>query len=359
MTATPSALNALLLYCRPGFEKECAAEIQEHARQHAVEGFSKAKPDSGYVLFTPYETTALSGLMQALRFDRLCFARQMVFVAPLISSLPVTDRVTPLLDAARRLARSYSTLFLETADTNEAKELSTFVRQFNAPLTRAVLAARLIDASNAKAPRLHLFFITSTTVYVGISWPNNSAPWPMGIPRLKFPRSAPSRSTLKLEEAFLTLLDRPEQQLQPGMRAVDLGAAPGGWTWQLVKRSIRVIAVDNGPMDAALMESGIVEHLRVDGFRYQPPIPVDWLVCDMVEQPSRIANLVAGWFTRGHCRQAIFNLKLPMKKRFEEMKLCRELITSQLNQADIHFCLRFKQLYHDREEVTAYLARLA
>ncbi len=108
----------------------------------------------------------------------------------------------------------------------------------------------------------------------------------MGIPRLKFPTGAPSRSTLKLEEAFLTFLSERERadKLKPGMSAVDLGAAPGGWTWQLVKRGLRVAAVDNGPMAEALMASGLVEHCRIDGFRYRPAQPVDWLVCDIVEQ---------------------------------------------------------------------------
>ncbi len=32
----------------------------------------------------------------------------------------------------------------------------------------------------------------------------------MGIPRLKFPREAPSRSTLKLEEAWHTFIPREQ-----------------------------------------------------------------------------------------------------------------------------------------------------
>jgi 23S rRNA (cytidine2498-2'-O)-methyltransferase len=78
----------------------------------------------------------------------------------------------------------------------------------------------------------------------------------------------------------------------------------------------------------------------------------------MVEQPSRIAALVARWLAGGHCRQAMFNLKLPMKKRYEELQLCRESIEETLDEAAVPFRLAFKQLYHDREEVTGYLQRL-
>ena len=118
--------------------------------------------------------------------------------------------------------------------------------------------------------------------------------------------------------------------------------------------AIRVAAIDNGPMDAALMESGLVTHVRADGFRYRPQKPVDWLVCDMVEQPRRVAALMAQWFAEGLCRHAIFNLKLPMKKRYEETRLCLDLLADALDgKADI----RAKQLYHDREEITVFARR--
>lgn len=138
------------------------------------------------------------------------------------------------------------------------------------------------------------------------------------------------------------------------MCAVDLGAAPGGWSWLLVARSIRVIAVDNGPMDPVLMESGLVEHRREDGFRFRPQKPVDWLVCDMVEQPARIAALVAEWLANDRCRRAIFNLKLPMKRRYQEVQRCAEIIRERLEGVR-EYRLAFKQLCHDREEVTGFL----
>src|SRR3546814_17919758 len=77
--------------------------------------------------------------------------------------------------------------------------------------------------------------------------PADSAPWPLGIPRLRLHADAPSRSALKLEEALLTLLDDRERArlLREGMHAADLGAAPGGWTWVLTRPGVRVSAIDN------------------------------------------------------------------------------------------------------------------
>ena len=182
--------------------------------------------------------------------------------------------------------------------------------------------------------------------------------WPLGIPRLRMPPGAPSRSTLKLAEAFATFLGDDEAGLlRPGLRAVDLGAAPGGWTWQLVQRGIKVTAVDNGPLKGAVADDALVTHLREDGLHWRPRRPVDWLVCDIVEQPIRIAELVGRWIADGAARRAIFNLKLPMKKRYDEVRRCEQRIADLLGAAGMRHTLRVRQLYHDREEVTAYLAR--
>jgi 23S rRNA (cytidine2498-2'-O)-methyltransferase len=180
----------------------------------------------------------------------------------------------------------------------------------------------------------------------------------MGIPRLRMPGSAPSRSTLKLAEALVTFLgDRESVLMRAGMRAVDLGAAPGGWTWQLAHRGLRVVAVDNGSLKGAVRDDPLVTHVRADGLTYVPKRPVDWMVCDIVEQPSRIATLVARWIGEGHARHSVFNLKLPMKKRHDEVRRCDAIIRDALTSAGVRHHLVLRQLYHDREEVTGCVTR--
>lgn len=353
-------IDAVLLYCRPGFEKECAAEIGEIAADLGITGYAKARPDSGYVAFHAHAPEGTGLLAEKLKWRRLVFARQLLFAAPLLTELPVGDRITPLLNQAREFGTAFSELWLETADTNEAKELSSFLKKFEKPFRIALTKAGLLAADGTphpERPRLHLFFLGSAAAYVALSDPENSSDWPMGIPRLRMPRAAPSRSTQKLAEAFMEFVggQNGPQRLRTGQTAVDLGASPGGWTWQLVQRGLHVTAVDNGPMDKALMASGMVEHLKTDGFHYRPKRPVDWLVCDMVEKPARIAELMAEWVAGKHCKEAIFNLKLPMKKRYEELHRCRDLIEARLAAAGVEARLRFKQLYHDREEVTGHL----
>ena len=324
-------------------------------QSHNIQGYVKAKQDNGYVGFYPSSLETLDSFNKAIRYADLIFARQCVFVSEIINSLPDTDRVSPLLQSIQSLECSFHEVFLETPDTNEGKALSGFCKKFNTPLTLALEKHQLMDE---KSPwRLHLFFLSSSSVYMGVSHVNNSSAYHMGIIRLRMPKAAPSRSTLKLEEAIKTMLSTPQQAqyLKNGMTAGDLGACPGGWTWQLVNRNIRVNAIDNGPMDKALMETGLVKEIKADGFKYLPDTPVDWLVCDMVERPMHITRLISRWFTGGHCQYAIFNLKLPMKKRYDMVMQCRETLEHELDQLNHPYRLSIKHLYHDREEVTCLI----
>jgi 23S rRNA (cytidine2498-2'-O)-methyltransferase len=62
-----------------------------------------------------------------------------------------------------------------------------------------------------------------------------------------------------------------------------------------------------------------------------------------------VAERMATWMREGWCRHAIFNLKLPMKKRWQETRLCLDLFVEQ---AQRPVTIRARQLFHDREEIT-------
>jgi len=353
--------RALILYCRAGFEKECAAEIQHWADQRELAGYVRAEPNSAYVLFIPVTLAALARLTAEWQLADLCFARQ-GFVGQRLADLNPNDRISPLLAALTPTSR-YSEVVVETADTDAAKQLLGFCKKFTTPLRQALRRAGHLSAQSETDtqahPRLHVFFLNNAELWLGAADPARSSPWFMGIPRLKFPEGAPSRSALKLEEALHSLLTPGERTrwLRAGLQAVDLGAAPGGWSWVLADYGLRVTAVDNGALAPQVAAHHLITYARADGFRYRPPAPVDWLVCDIVEQPRRIATLIADWAAQGWCKAAMFNLKLPMKKRYEELAHCEQLIHARLVHSDYSVSVRFKQLYHDREEVTGYLRR--
>ncbi|NDL65539.1 23S rRNA (cytidine(2498)-2'-O)-methyltransferase RlmM [Acerihabitans arboris] len=354
-------MNKVILYCRPGFEKECASEITEKAGALEIYGFVRVKDNSGYVIFECYQHEEADRLIRELPFSDLIFARQMLLTGELLRDLPMDDRITPIVGMLTGAVKGAGDLRVEVPDTNESKELMKFCRKFTVPLRGALRAQKILAVREEPfRPVIHVFFIAPGCCYVGYSYSNNNSPFYMGIPRLKFPSEAPSRSTLKLEEAFHVFIPRDEwdERLGSGMYAVDLGACPGGWTYQLVQRSMMVHAVDNGTMAESLMATGQVIHHREDGFRFEPPRNnVYWLVCDMVEKPARVAQLAADWVVKGWCREAIINLKLPMKKRYEEVSQNLALLRDALKENDIHSEVHAKQLYHDREEVTVHIRR--
>ncbi|ANQ84174.1 ribosomal RNA large subunit methyltransferase M [Azoarcus olearius] len=354
--ASSFSVSGLLAYCRAGFEKELAAEIDDLAADAGLIGYVRTEPGSGYAAFETFEPVPVIKLGEFADWRKPVFARQLLPWFDRIDDLPERDRARPLVDMVKGSGQRFSGVVLETPDTDEAKQRSGFCRRFTEPLTRELEKVGALRLGKPGFPVLHVMFPTATSAWLAAGLKDRCAPWPMGIPRLRMPSNAPSRSTLKLAEAIMTLLSDEERDslLRAGMRAVDLGAAPGGWTWQLAQRGIRVTAIDNGPLRDTVMATEMVEHLKADGFTWRPQRPVDWMVCDMVEQPSRIASLMAEWIATGRCRHTIFNLKLPMKRRLEAVEQCRELIRKRLASVG-PFDLRIKQLYHDREEVTAYL----
>ena len=345
-----AAIDGLFCWCRPGFEPELSAELGERAAVAGFPGYARAERGSGYVEFLGVDGARLSA---SLPFAHLIFARQKLRLLADLRGLDPKDRITPMIDALAGRGR-YGDLWVEYPDSDAGKPLAGLARAF-ANALRPVLRKRglLTDAESGRLPRLHVCFVDGDHALLGSADPNDSAPWPLGVPRLRQSSDAPSRSAMKLEEALLVLLgsDEREELIQPGMTAVDLGAAPGGWSWVLARQHMRVAAIDNGPLAESALATGVIEHIRADGFRWQPPKPVDWLVCDMVESPRRVAARIAEWFTNRWCRHAIFNLKLPMKKRWEETNVCLDLLAGQSGRP---MELRARQLYHDREEITVF-----
>ncbi|HWS25172.1 MAG TPA: 23S rRNA (cytidine(2498)-2'-O)-methyltransferase RlmM [Xanthomonadales bacterium] len=329
----PSVTHPLALLCRVGFESDLIEELKAWFQ---ARGLIVAIDSTQPAVVRTGPTSAVP------RLTELVFARDLLLVTAELPALGVKDRITPISAALDQIG-AFALVSVLAPDSEATKPLAPLLGAIDARLQARV------QPGNGRAAAV--WMLAGTHALVGQAPADGGARYPGGIPRLKFPREAPSRSTLKLDEAFQVLLTEAERSalLRPGHTAVDLGAAPGGWTYQLVARQMRVTAIDNGRVDAGLMASGLVTHLREDGFRYRPPKPVDWLVCDMVEKPGRVAELVARWFAQGWCRAAVFNLKLPMKRRFEAWTSALRELQSLTAKG---YSVRARQLYHDREELT-------
>jgi len=349
------AASELLYYCRAGFEPELAAELMTRASRSGHGAYPRFDAQGGFLRLIPVDG-AVEPLAAALPLQDLIFARQALRALPPLSGLPRDDRLTPIVESLLASGWTVDAIWHETPDTNAGKALNRLTRVLERPLA-SVLRKRGVLKSHAQGRRLHCFWSRGDCVQLGLSLPGQRSEWPGGVLRLRAPRDAPSRSTLKLEEAWHQFIPREEwdTRLAEGMTAADLGAAPGGWTYQLVRRGMHVHAVDNGPMDPQLMATTQVEHHRADAYAWRPPRQVDWLVCDMVDQPARVTARVTEWLAGGWCREAVFNLKLPMKQRWAMVQSCLADLQQGLASAGVSATVRARQLYHDREEITVHV----
>src|SRR5690606_15593281 len=159
-----------------------------------VEGFVKARPDSGFAVFQAHQDAMGVELGQHLSFAHLVFPRQLVRTGELLADLPEADRVTPIVRAARGLGTRFAGLWVEMPDTNDGKALATLARPLLPHLERGLAKAGVIVDDAAAEERLHVFFVGGRACHVGVSAVANASRWPMGIPRIRVPRGAPSRS---------------------------------------------------------------------------------------------------------------------------------------------------------------------
>ena len=156
---------------------------------------------------------------------------------------------------------------------------------------------------------------------------------------------APSRSYLKVEEGYRVLEHSP---LQNDL-VVDLGAAPGGWSFSAAKRGATVFAIDNGPLKKGALQWDTIIHKKADAFKFVPDTRMDWLFCDLVEEPHHVMQMISQWFTNRWCRSFVINFKFghvnPIKL-ISELENVSGMLMPHTNAAKV------VHLYHDRDEVT-------
>ena len=156
---------------------------------------------------------------------------------------------------------------------------------------------------------------------------------------------APSRSYLKVEEGYRVLGHSP---LQNDL-VVDLGAAPGGWSFSAAKRGATVFAIDNGPLKKGALQWDTIIHKKADAFKFVPNTRMDWLFCDLVEEPHHVMQMISQWFANRRCRSFVINFKFG---HVNPIKLIAELESSTGMLMPHTDNAKVVHLYHDRDEVT-------
>lgn len=170
--------------------------------------------------------------------------------------------------------------------------------------------------------------------------PTTLSPFPHGRAQFVEDRATPpNRAYLKLWEALSVLPERPGSD----DRCLDLGAAPGGWSWVLASLGARVTAVDKAELAAKVAAMPGVEVRRDSAFALDPRAhgPVDWLCSDVVCYPDRLYRLVRRWLDAGAARNFVCTLKFQGETDVAAMDAFAALPGSRL----VH-------LHHNKHELT-------
>lgn len=232
---------------------------------------------------------------------------------------------------------SYSQSLLNISD-----RLNSVKKQFMKILSKRMSkVSKFADLESDSGSNLGIFvyFIDFNTIFLSFDFFHN------GQKRMFFDKFAPSRSYLKVEEAYSVFNIEPKEN----DKIVDLGAAPGGWSYSAAKRGAVVYAVDNGPLKDGAFDNEKIIHLKEDGIKYKPKHKFDFLFCDIIEQPKIIQSMLQKWIENKWCDKFIVNLKFGRTNPVELIK--------EINDKNSFFgknCsyLKLIHLYHDREEFT-------
>lgn len=190
---------------------------------------------------------------------------------------------------------------------------------------------------------------TAERAYLGISPVGlNLSTWSGG--QMRFAREEGeqiSRSEFKLLEA----LDVFKLELPTRGAALDLGAAPGGWTRILRLRGLDVVALDPADLDGRLLNMPGVRHVRGLVQNFDPGTQRFVVITNDLRMDAlasvQVMTRAAAWLQGGGL--GFITLKLP--EQHAEILVARAL--KGLEAA--YRVLGARQLFHNRQEVTVAL----
>lgn len=330
----------------PGFAPYAMEELRRRVRGTKVSGIAAGETFG----FTSGDVEP-EQLLKELRRDEPVFLRHLF---PVETEAPATGDEEATAAALRDYAASL-------AERVRGKKVAIQVRKaqdspfpFGSAEGRDVMGDVIREHGGEVVPReadwIVSVYASRKLVYMGCSLPkDNLSDWPGGAIRFRRDEALISRAAFKLleaEKAFKLPLDR-------FTNALDLGAAPGGWTSVLLERGLKVTAVDPAEMDESLSLHPKLRHIRKNAAELSfAPGSFDLLVCDMSWDPYHTCRIVSGLASALSAGgSGIVTLKLMYRKPFQSIQDLTEAYSEKFE------IRKVKQLFHNREEVTMWVIR--
>lgn len=223
-----------------------------------------------------------------------------------------------------------------------------------------LIAERTSAVENIREPQVVLSVVcVKDNAYLGISLAElNLSNWAGGMRRFAKRPAQISRAELKLQEA----LEIFGIELPTSGHALDLGAAPGGWTRLLLEAGMQVTAIDPALLDPRISEEAYPNKLvhyknHAEQFlreNLETKTKYDLIASDVRMDAPMAARLVVSYkpllAPNGF---AITTLKLPHESTKYKPAVLAEQALAILRQAYPH--VQARQLFHNRQEITVFL----
>lgn len=362
---------ALIVTAHPEFMNVAFDELK--SLDNSLYNLESLAPDillCGFPQATPLQE--ITALMRKAAEQRPIFVRHLAPVQAMVNlsntendmgelALAIANLPTfTLLERGQRFAvqtRLLRTNTVETASTINIK------RAYSSGQVNQLLAEAIAEETGAvesiKKPQIIVSVLcTMEKGYLGISpAQDNLSDWPGGARHFAQTSEQISRSEFKLLEALETFgVTFPSQGW-----ALDLGAAPGGWSRLLLEAGMSVVAVDPAKLDSRLARQPHLEHYRGYAEVYLEEAikrhrKFDVITNDMRMDAREAARLLV---EASACLRTdgfmISVLKLPhTTPEIDPLKNLREALRLLKRQFGI---VQARQLFHNRQEVTVLTAK--
>ena len=270
------------------------------------------------------------------------------------------DRALPIQGNADDL-QALSELVRSARMRCEGKTIAVHLRRaehtkflYSAADTKAVLDAVLTELggeTEMQSPEVICSIYAGVDdLFVGWGSPKEQlSDWPGGAVRFQREEGQISRAKFKLLEAERAFGLRFESYRE----ALDIGAAPGGWTHLLLERGLRVTSVDPAELHPSLKAYQRLNYMKKNASDVKfPNATFDLLVCDMSWSPMQMSKLVLEKIDAlSKNATAIITVKLMHKKPLQTIRDVIERLESDF------ILKKAKQLFHNRDEITLYLIK--
>ncbi len=192
--------------------------------------------------------------------------------------------------------------------------------------------------------------VLKNRAYIGISnLDDNVSTWTGGVLFYSNNENILCRAEFKIEEAFEVF----KINIDSNLLALDLGAAPGGWSHFLSEKGIYVDAVDPACLDDRVLSCDKVKHYRMTAQEFSKNYPdkcYDIIVNDMKMDTNESIDIICEMSKQlknnGVC---ILTLKLPKQNVQRRINIAKAVLSKKFA------IVKMRQLYYNRSEVTIYM----